>query len=57
MALMVRSPLANAGGKKPTQSVCSIPESERSSGEGNDNPIRYSCLENPRQRSLVGYSP
>ena len=36
-----------------------IPGSERSSGEGNDKPLQYSCLENPRspQRNLVGYSP
>ena len=28
-------------------------------GEGNGNPLQYSCLENPmdRCRSLVGYSP
>ena len=28
-------------------------------GEGNGNPLQYSCLENPidGQRSLVGYSP
>ena len=25
----------------------SIPESGRSPGEGNGNPLRYSCLENP----------
>ena len=25
----------------------SIPGSARSSGEGNDSPLRYSCLENP----------
>ena len=25
----------------------SIPGSERSSGEGNGNPLQYSCLENP----------
>ena len=24
-----------------------IPELERSPGEGNDNPLQYSCLENP----------
>ena len=24
-----------------------IPESERSPGEGNGNPVQYSCLENP----------
>ena len=29
----------------------------RSSGEGNDNPLQYSCLENFGQRSLAGYSP
>ena len=27
-------------------------------GEGNGNPLQYSCLENPHAwRSLVGYSP
>ena len=31
----------------------SIPGSGRSPGEGNGNPLQYSCLE----RSLVGYSP
>ena len=25
----------------------SIPKSERSPGEGNGNPLQYSCLENP----------
>ena len=35
-----------------------IPGSGRSPGEENDNPLQYSCLENPRgQRSLAGYSP
>ena len=29
-----------------------------SPGEGNGNPLQYSCLENPMDgRSLVGYSP
>ena len=28
----------------------SIPESERSPGEGNDNPLQYPCLENPVDR-------
>ena len=37
---MKNSP-ANAG------NVGSIPESERSSGEGNGNPVQYSCLGNP----------
>ena len=31
--------------------------SERSPGGVHGNPFQYSCLENPRQRSLVGYSP
>jgi len=35
----------------------SIPGLGRSPGEGHDNPLQYSCLENPRgQRSLVVYS-
>ena len=30
----------------------------RSPGEGNGNPLQYSCLENPNgQRSVSGYSP
>ena len=28
----------------------SVPGSERSPGEGNDNPLQYSCLENPIDR-------
>ena len=36
-----------------------IAGSERSPGRGNGSPLRYSCLENSRdrERSLVGYSP
>ena len=35
-----------------------IPGSGRSPGEGNGNPLQYSCLENPHgQRSLVGFCP
>ena len=30
--------------------LCSIPGSGRSPGEGNDNPLQYSCLENPMDR-------
>ena len=33
-----------------------IPGLGRSSGEGNGNPLQYSCLENPMDR-VVGYSP
>ena len=48
---MVKNPPSNAG------DAGSIPGSGRSSGEGNGNPLQYSCLENPMDRSLVGYSP
>ena len=36
-----------------------IPGSGRSPGEGNDNPLQYSCLEKEShgQRSLAGYCP
>ena len=30
--------------------MCSIPVSGRSPGEGNGNPLQYSCLENPMDR-------
>ena len=39
---VVKNPPADAG---DTQS---IPGSGRSPGEGNDNPLQYSCLGNPR---------
>ena len=35
----------------------SIPGSGRSPGEGNVNPLQYSCLGNPMEGSLAGYSP
>ena len=41
------------GGSEVKASACNaedlglIPESERSPGEGNGNPLQYSCLENP----------
>ena len=44
VALVVKYPLANAG------DVGSIPKSGRSPGEGNGNPLQYSCLENPMDR-------
>ena len=34
-----------------------IPGSGRLLGDGNGNPLQYSCVENPVDRSLVGYSP
>ena len=41
---MVKDPPANAG------AVGSIPGSGRSPGEGNGNPLQYSCLENHMDR-------
>ena len=35
----------------------SIPGSGRSPGGVYDNPLQYSCLENPMDRSLAGYNP
>ena len=45
-------------GSEGKESVCnvgglgSIPGSGRSRGEGNGNPFRYSCLENPTDRGV-----
>ena len=40
-----------------TGDLGSIPGLGRSPGEGNGNPLQYTCLENPHgQRSLAGYS-
>ena len=41
---VVKSPPANVG------DTDSIPGSERSPGEGNNNPLQYSCLENSMHR-------
>ena len=43
---VVKNPHANAG----DADVSSIPGSGRSPGEGNGNPLQYSCLENPMDR-------
>ena len=48
---MVKNPLANSGDSG------FIPGSGRSPGGGNGNPLQHSCLGNPMDRSLVGYSP
>ena len=50
MALVVKNPLANA---EDIRDLGSIPESERSPGEGNGNPLQYSCLENPMDRGAL----
>ena len=47
---MVKNPLANAG------DIGLIPGLGRCPGGGNDL-LRYSCMENPIDKSLVGYSP
>ena len=44
---MVKNPPANA---EDTRDTDSIPGSERSPGEGNGNPLQYSCLGNPMDR-------
>ena len=55
MVLVVKKLPANAGDIKDAGST---PGSGRSPGEGNGNPLQYSCLrEFHGQRSLAGYSP
>ena len=55
MALEGKNLSANAGDIKDTGL---IPGLGRFPGEGHDNPLQYSCLENPYgQRNLAGYSP
>ena len=41
---MIKNPPANTGNLGP------IPEMGRSPGEGNGNPLQYSCLGNPIDR-------
>ena len=49
-----------SGGSDSEESACnagdlsSIPGSGRSSGEGNGNPLQYSCLENSMDRGTCG---
>ena len=47
VALVVKNLPVNAG---DIRDVESIPGSGRSPGEGNGNPLQYSCLENPMDR-------
>ena len=47
VVLVIKNPLANAGDIRDSGL---IPESGRFPGEGNDNPLQYSCLENPMDR-------
>jgi len=47
VGLVVKNPPANAGDVRDTGF---IPGWGRSPGEGNSNPLQYSCLENPTDR-------
>ena len=51
---MVKNLPANA---EDIRDMGSVPGLGRSPGESNGNPLQYSCLENPIDRSLVGYGP
>ena len=44
---VVKNPPTNAGNPRD---IDSIPEVGRSPGDGNGNPLHYSCLENPMDR-------
>ena len=59
---LISAPGGFPGGSDDRESACnagnvSIPRSGRIPGEGNGKPLQYSCLENPMDRNLVGYSP
>ena len=47
---VVKNPPANA------RDIESVPESGRSPGEGNGNPLQYSCLGNPTDRGAWWYT-
>ena len=47
VAQLVKIPPANARGRRDEGL---IPELERFPGEGNGNPLQYSCLKNPNDR-------
>ena len=46
---MAKNPPANAGDMRD---MGLIPGSGRSPGGGNENPLQYSCLENPMDRGV-----
>ena len=48
MAQLVKNPPDNA------ENAGSIPGLGKSPGEGNGNPLQYSCLENPMNRGAGG---
>ena len=47
MVIVVKNPPANVG---VTRDLSYTPGSGRSPGDGNGNPLQYSCLENPMDR-------
>ena len=47
VVVVVKNPAANA---RDAGDKALIPESGRSPGEGNGNPLQYFCLENPMDR-------
>ena len=49
MALVVKNPPANAGDVEDVDFICG---SRRFPGEGNSNPLQYSCLENLTDRRV-----
>ena len=54
VAQVVKNTPVNAGDVRDAGLISGL---RRSPGEGNGNPLQYSCLENPVDRILVGYSP
>ena len=50
VVLVVKNPPANAGDIRDTGS---IPGSGRFPGEGHDNPLQYSCMNNPMDRGAL----
>ena len=52
--LVVKNPLANVGDIRAMDSILG---SGRSPGEGNGNPLQYSCLENSTDRGAWWASP
>ena len=54
MTIVAKNPPDNEG---DIRGAGLIPGSGRPPGRGHGKTVQYSCLENPRQRSVVGYSP
>jgi len=54
VALVLKNPPATAG---DIRDLGLIPGSGRSPGEGNGNPLQYSCLENPIDKGGCSLGP